>query len=44
MRADYKTGDNIRGWDVTGGLRYQFPVGDTPAAAPLITKAPRMGS
>jgi hypothetical protein len=44
VRADYKTGDNIRGWDVTGGIRYQFPVGDAPAAAPLITKAPRMGS
>ena len=44
VRADYKTGDNIRGWDITGGLRYQFPVGDTAAAAPLITKARRMGS
>jgi hypothetical protein len=39
VRADYRAGDNIRGWDITGGIRYQFPVG-TPSASPLITKAP----
>jgi hypothetical protein len=43
IRGDYKTGENIRGWDITGGIRYQFPVGEA-AAAPLITKARRMGS
>jgi len=43
VRADYKTVDNIRGWDLNGGIRYQFPVGATPAP-PLVTKAPRMGS
>jgi opacity protein-like surface antigen len=24
LRADYRTGDNIEGWSVNGGLRYQF--------------------
>lgn len=24
VRADYRTGDNIQGWDVAGGVRYQF--------------------
>ena len=43
LQVQYKTGDNIRGWDLTGGIRYQFPVGATPAP-PLVTKAPRMGS
>jgi outer membrane autotransporter protein len=32
LRADYRAGDNIRGWDITGGIRYQFPVG-TPSSA-----------
>jgi Autotransporter beta-domain len=36
-RVDYRTGDNITGWDITGGLRYQFAWG--AAAAPIITKA-----
>jgi hypothetical protein len=42
VRADYRAGDNIRGWDITGGIRYQFPVGTT-SPAPLITKAPPFG-
>jgi opacity protein-like surface antigen len=24
VRADYRTGDNIQGWDIAGGVRYQF--------------------
>jgi hypothetical protein len=36
VRADYRTGENIQGWDVTGGLRYQFAV-EAPHS-PLITK------
>ena len=36
VRVDYRTGDDIQGWDLTGGIRYQF-VWDTPRA-PLITK------
>lgn len=36
IRADYRTGDNIQGWDLTGGIRYQFAFGTPPA--PLITK------
>ena len=39
LRADYRAGDNIRGWDITGGIRYQFPVG-TSSPTPPITKAP----
>jgi outer membrane autotransporter protein len=37
IRADYRTGDNIDGYSVNGGIRYQF----TPeaVAAPLYTKA-----
>jgi hypothetical protein len=37
VRADYRTGDNIQGWDVTGGLRYQFTIAEAPHP-PLITK------
>jgi len=37
VRADYRTGDDIHGWDVTGGIRYQF-AWDT-GRAPLVTKA-----
>lgn len=36
VRADYRTGENIQGWDLTGGIRYQFAIGSpTP---PLVTK------
>jgi len=38
LRADYRTGDNIEGWSVNGGLRYQF-VPD-PASNSLVSKAP----
>jgi outer membrane autotransporter protein len=37
VRADYRTGGDIHGWDLTGGIRYQF-VSDT-VRAPLVTKA-----
>jgi opacity protein-like surface antigen len=45
LRGDYRTGDNIEGWTLNGGIRYQF----TPEPVrrqgpgikePLITKAP----
>jgi opacity protein-like surface antigen len=39
LRADYRTGDNIEGWGVNGGLRYQF-VPDALAGNSLVTKAP----
>jgi opacity protein-like surface antigen len=39
LRADYRTGDNIEGWSVNGGVRYQF-VPDPAAVRPLIAKAP----
>ncbi|MBV9566012.1 MAG: autotransporter domain-containing protein [Bradyrhizobium sp.] len=40
LRADYRTGDNIDGWSVNGGVRYQF-VPDPGAAGPrLAVKAP----
>jgi opacity protein-like surface antigen len=38
LRGDYRKGDNIEGWSMNGGLRYQF-VPD-PAAAAAIAKAP----
>jgi Autotransporter beta-domain len=36
LRADYRTGENIQGWDLTGGLRYQFALGEP--VLPLVTK------
>jgi opacity protein-like surface antigen len=38
LRADYRTGDNIEGWGVNGGLRYQF-VPDPMAGNSLVAKA-----
>jgi opacity protein-like surface antigen len=39
LRGDYRTGDNIEGWSVNGGLRYQF--GPDPAIrGPVLAKAP----
>jgi opacity protein-like surface antigen len=37
-RIDYRNGDRIQGWNVTGGLRYQFTPG-TPSPT-RITKGP----
>jgi opacity protein-like surface antigen len=41
LRGDYRRGDNIEGWSLNGGLRYQF-VPDPAARGPdtLFTKAP----
>ena len=39
LRGDYRTGDNIEGWSVNGGLRYQL-VPDPAAGAPFVAKAP----
>src|SRR5712671_7839024 len=41
LRGDYRTGDNIEGWSINGGLRYQF-VPDPAAWArePTMAKAP----
>jgi opacity protein-like surface antigen len=39
LRGDYRTGDNIEGWSVNGGLRYQF-VPDPAAETPVVAKAP----
>jgi Autotransporter beta-domain len=36
VRADYRTGENIQGWDLTGGIRYQFAIFTPPP--PLVTK------
>jgi outer membrane autotransporter protein len=36
VRADYRTGENIQGWDLTGGIRYQFAIFSPPP--PLVTK------
>ena len=41
LRGDYRTGDNIEGWSVNGGLRYQFvPDPTTRGREPMIVKAP----
>jgi outer membrane autotransporter protein len=41
LRGDYRTGDNIEGWSVNGGLRYQFAPDPTAGGrAPMIAKAP----
>jgi opacity protein-like surface antigen len=39
LRGEYRTGDDIEGWSVNGGLRYQF-VPDPAARGPVIGKAP----
>jgi opacity protein-like surface antigen len=39
LRGDYRTGDNIEGWSINGGLRYQF--GPDPAVSGgALAKAP----
>jgi opacity protein-like surface antigen len=39
LRGDYRTGDNIEGWSINGGLRYTF--GSDPATTgPALAKAP----
>jgi opacity protein-like surface antigen len=38
LRGDYRKGDNIEGWTLNGGLRYQF-VPDLPAKAPVYKAA-----
>jgi hypothetical protein len=41
FRGDYRTGDNIEGWSVSGGLRYQFAPDPTAGGrTPVIAKAP----
>jgi outer membrane autotransporter protein len=41
LRGDYRTGDNIEGWSVSGGFRYQFvPDPTARAPEPMIAKAP----
>jgi opacity protein-like surface antigen len=41
LRGDYRTGDNIEGWGVNGGLRYQFvPDPTARGRGPMIVKAP----
>jgi outer membrane autotransporter protein len=43
LRGDYRTGDNIEGWSINGGLRYQLvpdPAVTTPPVAKAINKAP----
>jgi len=43
LRADYRKGDNIDGYSLNGGLRYQFTPDPAPMAPKgLITKAPAM--
>ena len=39
LRGDYRTGDNIEGWSINGGLRYQF-VPDPAVRSPVVAKAP----
>ena len=41
LRGDYRTGENIEGWSINGGLRYQFvPDPAARGTGPLIAKAP----
>jgi outer membrane autotransporter protein len=39
IRADYRIGDQVEGWGLNGGLRYQLASGTSPSG-PMITKAP----
>src|SRR5262245_19166889 len=40
LRGDYRKGDNIEGWSLNGGLRYQFVPERTGPTGPMIAKAP----
>jgi opacity protein-like surface antigen len=40
LRGDYRTGDNIEGWSLNGGLRYQFVPDPARERGPMIAKAP----
>jgi opacity protein-like surface antigen len=41
LRGDYRTGDNIEGWSLNGGLRYQFvPDPLSKGGGAMIVKAP----
>src|SRR5579859_849266 len=40
VRADYKNGDNITGWGLSGGVRYQFTPEMIAAVMPFKVKAP----
>ena len=42
VRGDYRTGDNIEGWSLNGGLRYQFTpeLLAAPVGKGIVTKAP----
>jgi opacity protein-like surface antigen len=41
LRGDYRTGDGIEGWSVSGGVRYQFvPAPAAGGRTPVIAKAP----
>ena len=39
FRGDYRAGDNIEGWSVNGGLRYQFAPDSTGGQAPVFASA-----
>ena len=39
LRGDYRTGDNIEGWSVNGGLRYQFVPDPASGGGPVFAKA-----
>lgn len=39
LRADYRTGQNIDGYSVNGGIRYQFSPEQIASISPLYTKA-----
>jgi opacity protein-like surface antigen len=39
LRGDYRTGDNIEGWSINGGLRYTFGP-DAATTGPALAKAP----
>src|SRR6266852_9602547 len=44
LRGDYRTGDNIEGWSINGGLRYTFgpdpAIGGPALARAAVYKAP----
>ncbi|MBO0755599.1 MAG: autotransporter domain-containing protein, partial [Bradyrhizobiaceae bacterium] len=40
LRGDYRKGDNIEGWTLNGGLRYQFVPDPVRRPSPVLTKAP----
>jgi opacity protein-like surface antigen len=42
VRADYRSGPNLNGWDGTGGIRYQFTPGEVATKSMAVKASPQV--